>query len=249
MSSSAEASGGNGSDLDGQPVPFPRFKEVNDKYGKLRWAEGFDSDRVNKALSLADWLDSNPRGFYDYFGSQLRANGILPAEEVKAAVRQAGGSKENIPGPDYRDPNTGATFYSAERMNEVFASLRQELGQQIQPLNQTLGMMQVQARARQDADTMLRQAASWPHFTEYKGQIRNAMASNPNLTLQDAYIAVVAPELSRAERTTVAAELQAKPGATTVNPGGMAPAAGEKPAASTAEALRREMKKRGMNVR
>lgn len=227
-SSSAVSAVGDSSNPEASNPLYPRFKDVNDKYSALKWADGLDQDRTRKALALAEWAESDPRGFYEYYGSQLRSNGLIPAEQVRAAVRSQGGNGQGIPGPDFRDPATGATFYSAERLNQVLEQFEQRLTQRVAPLANSLGTIQVQARARSEAQSILAQAERWAHFGEYKGQILNAMASNPRLSLPEAYIQVVVPQLGQAERQTFASELQAKPGATTVNPGGMAPAAGEK---------------------
>ena len=224
--SSSLGDASHGSDLEGQAVPWDRFKGVNDKYTSLKWAEGMDRTRAEQALALAEWVDQNPRGFYEYFGSQLRAGGYIPAEQVQAAARTQGVPANGVPGPDFVDPSSGAKFYSAERLQQMLEQFEQRLTQRVQPLAQSLSQMELQGRARSDAQQLLSQAKSWAHFDEYRPQILNAMRSNPQLSLQDAYIAVVVPELGRAERATFATELQNKPGATTVNPGGLAPAAG-----------------------
>jgi hypothetical protein len=247
--SSAEGSGGvsDGSNPEESNPLYPRFKAVNESYSKLKWAEGIDSERAQRALAVAEWIDQNPRGFYDYFGSQLRSNGMVPAETVQAAARSEGVNGNGLPGPDFIDPGTGAKFYSADRLGQVLEQFEERISERMAPVEQQLGTMAVQVRARADAQAILARAEKWPGFSEFRGQLFNAMRSNPRLGLEQAYIDIVVPQLGARERQAFATELQQKPGATTVNPGGLAPAAGEKTSNLPIRTLlAREMRARGI---
>lgn len=215
--------GTSGAESQEDPVPYPRFKDVNDKYAKVRWAEDFgdsDPETVRAQVALAKWANDDPKGFYEYYSSQLRAHGLLPqptAEPARSAERQA----EGPPGPDYRDPTTGLTVYSAERAQALVQyhveQLEKKLEQRLGPTEKFFGNARVQMQARNEAMQILRDAQSWPYFEQNKADIFKEFAKG-KMTLETAYRRVVVPSLESKARQDVIASTEAKTGATTISP-------------------------------
>jgi hypothetical protein len=222
--SSSDGTGTSGGD--DQPVPFARFKEVNDKYAKTRWAEDFgdsNPEEIRAQVALAKWANDDPRGFYEYYSSQLRAHGILPppSEHANGNGRQPA-APEGPPGPDYRDPQTGLTVYSAEQAQKLVQyyidQQDQKWEKRLGPTEKFLGSAQVQMRARNEAAQILQDARQWPHFETNRPAIFDAMKRNPRLSLETAYRQVVVPTLEARARQDVIASTEAKTGATTISP-------------------------------
>ena len=43
------------------PVAYERFKQVNDGYSKLRWAESYQPDQVQQQAQFFQWLQQEDR--------------------------------------------------------------------------------------------------------------------------------------------------------------------------------------------
>lgn len=197
---------------------FPRFKEVNDKYGKLKWAEAYDNpEQVSQAVALRQWVQSDPKGFFAYLRSQMEAHGHLeqtPREPPK--VPQA-------PQADYVDPQTGLKVFSADRAHELVRfyvdQLKGEIDGRVKPVEQFLGTAATRMRAQHEARGIIANAeTNWPHFKDHKQAIFDAMGKNKALSLSEAYISVVVPAIGNKERQGLLNELDQKPGATTASP-------------------------------
>lgn len=251
--SSSDATGTSGAD-DLQTVPHARFKEVNDKYTRLKWAEDFGDaqpETIRAQVALAKWANDDPRGFYEYYSSQLRANGLLPEPQQRTNSNGHAPAPEGPPGPDYRDPNTGLTVYSAERAQQLVqfhvAQLKDELDKRLGPTEKFLGSAQVQMRARNEASQILNDAKTWPHFDGNRAAIFDEMRKDPRLSLETAYRRVVVPTLEAKARQDVIASTEAKTGATTISPSS-AQGGGKEDLTkkSFGQLLQREFRKRGL---
>lgn len=223
--SSSDATGTSGVD-DSQPVPFTRFKEVNDKYTRLKWAEDFgdaEPETIRAQVALAKWANDDPRGFYEYYSSQLRANGYIQ-EPQQPRTNGNGHAQEpqGPPQPDYRDPQSGLTVYSADQAQKLVqyyvGQVESKFEQRLAPTEKFLGSARVQMRARNEASQILGEAAKWPHFDSNKPAIFDEMRKNPRMSLETAYRRVVIPTLESRARQEVIASTEAKTGATTISP-------------------------------
>jgi hypothetical protein len=220
---SSGAIGTSGADESREPVPYERFQEVNGKYTKLKWAEDFgdeDPETIRGQVALARWARDDPRGFNEFYQSQLRANGYVQDPPQQRANGHA--EPEGPPGPDYRDPATGLTVYSAEQHDKSVRyyvdQLRQELSGRIAPAEQFAGTMQMQMAARNEASQILRDAKTWPGFEANQPAIFDQMRKNPRLSIEAAYRRVVIPTFEARARQDVIASTEAKTGATTISP-------------------------------
>lgn len=203
---------------DDQPVPYSRFKEVNDKLGKLKWAESYEKpEEVSQAVALRQWVSSDPKGFFAYLRSQMEAHGHLPKDAAPPT------QTPQPPQPDYVDPQSGLKVYSADRAQELVRyhidQLKNEVDGRVKPVEQFLGVAQTRMRAQHEARGIIANAeTNWPHFKDHKQAIFDAMGKNKALSLSEAYISVVVPAIGNKERQGLLNELDQKPGATTASP-------------------------------
>jgi hypothetical protein len=225
------------------PIPYQRFKEVNDKYGSLRWAEAYQPETVQRQKQFFDWLDSDPVGAHEYLTGYLKRNGIL--REPAPPPAQGDGR----PQPDVVVPETGQRFYSAEAAEKLAKwQAEQIVNDRFTPVEQQLQQYEqerVYAQAQQAAQGQLGEADTWPHFKGNERDILAAMEADNRLSLEGAYRKVVFPRLRELERKAIVAETQQKAQAGTVNPGAVA-ATSKTPLnkLSMQELFRREFNKR-----
>lgn len=253
VSSSDGTGTSEGDGLESQTVPHSRFKEVNDKYTRLKWAEDFgdaEPETIRAQVALAKWANDDPRGFYEYYSSQLRAQGIIQAPQPPRANGRAE-APDGPPGPDYRDPQTGLTVYSADQAQKLVqyyvGQIKSEFESRLAPTEKFLGTAQVQMRARNEAQQILSEASKWPHFETNKTAIFEEMRKNNRLSLESAYRRVVIPTLEAKARQDVIASTEAKTGATTISPSS-AQGGGKEDLSkmSIGKLLQREFRKKGI---
>ena len=226
------------------PVPYTRFKEINDGYGKVKWAESYDPSLVEQQHRFFQWLDSDPEGAYNYLSDYLTRAGAL-----KPKNGQSQPAKPERPQP-LVVPETGQRFYTAEATEQIVQqALQQAMEEKLGPLQsrlqefdqeRTLGQARAQARAQ------IVEAETWPYYKDHEGAILTAMEKDKRLSLEGAYRRVVLPQIRTLERQAVLAEMNQKPAATTVNPGSKV-ASDRVPSSklSMTELFRREWGKRG----
>ena len=220
--SSGDATGTSGVEI--ADVKYERFKEVNDKYVRLKGWEDFgdaDPQEVRQQVALAKWANDNPREFFEWYSGQMRANGYIQ-EPTPQPGRQP--TQEGPPGPDRRDPATGDTYYSAPQLEKLLKyqndQLDAKLNQRLGPTEQFVGSAGAQMRARQEAQQILREASQWPHFEANKAAIFDEMQKHARnrMSLETAYRRVVIPTLEARARQDVIASTEHKIGATTHSP-------------------------------
>lgn len=204
------------------PIPYQRFKEVNDKYGSLRWAESYQPDTVQQQKQFFDWLDSDPVGAHEYLTSYLTRNGVLK-QQAQAPPPSNGDGR---PQPDMVVPETGQRLYSAEAA-EKFAKWQAEMliNERLGPIEHSVQQQEQEryaAKFAEAAQAQLSDADTWPHFKGNERDILAAMEHDKRLSLEGAYRKVVFPKLRDLERKAIVAETQQKAQAGTVNPGATA---------------------------
>ncbi len=232
------------------PVPYERFDDVNQRYQRLKWAETYDPQAVQQRWQLTEWLDRDPQGFHNYLTTQLRNAGYLQQQPPTPHAPQQTAQPDTMPAPDYQyrdEQGNVQQFYSAGRMQQLVGFLENKITQRMAPLEEHIGAQQTTWRAQQDAQRILEDAATWPHFSEFKGQIGAAMAQDRRLSIEGAYRRVVIPEIRNRERQNLLAELKTKTGATTTSPSSAQPAGSEDNSKLSLQQLfAREMRRRGM---
>ncbi len=228
------------------PVPYSRFKEINDKYNALRWAESHAPDVVQQQKQFFDWLDADPQGAHTYLTDYLGRQGALKVQAPAAPLPPAGNGR---PQPDMVVPETGQRLYSAEAAEQLAKWQAETLiNERLGPIEQTV-QQQEQARylAQYEAaaQEQLQDADTWPHFKGNERDILAVMEHDKRLSLEGAYRKVVFPKLRDLERQAIVAETRHKAQAGTVNPGAVA-ATSKTPLnkLSMAELFRREFDKR-----
>ena len=227
------------------PVPYPRFKEVNDKYGALRWAESYQPNTVQQQKQFFDWLDRDPEGAHNYLTDYLTRSGALRRQP--AALPSPNGNGQ--PQPDMVIPETGQRLYSAEAAEKLAKwQAEQIINERLGPIEQAVQRQdqdRVQSQANQAATQQLVEADTWLHFKGNEREILALMESDHRLSLEGAYRKVVFPRLRELERKAIVAETHQKAQAGTVNPGSVA-ATTKIPTSkmSMSELFRREFQKR-----
>lgn len=159
--------------------------------------------------------------------------------EHPASVTAAAPKAATLPEPDFQDEQ-GHQFYSADRIREladtIEARLDAKYSRELDPLKtdfQTREARGRMAKAKQDADqwadARYAKVSQWPEFQTYETEIAKALQADPDLDVGDAYVDIVVPHLSQAERKKVVTSLQDKVKASSVNPATPASAVGAPP--------------------
>lgn len=227
------------------PIPYGRFKQVNDRYNALKWAEGYDADRVSQQQALFDWLDRDPEGAFKYIEDYLSRAGAIKRNN-------GAGNTGNVPdhtGPDIVIPETGQRFYSADAhersLQHAIKAAEDRISQRLGPIEQSLTIN----RARAEAQNMLAEAETWPYYKDHEGDILREMQADKRLSLEGAYRRVVLPKVRQLERQAILAEMKQKPEASTINPGAVTTTdKRELSKLSFSDLFRREMAKRGGKI-
>lgn len=199
-------------------------------------------------MALADWIDRDPVGFQAYFNAQLQRYGYAQPQHQQAP--QSPQQPQTLPGPDYQyrdEQGNIQQFYSAGRMQQALQFMEQRILQQMAPVQNYVGSLQQQTQAQNEAQQILNEAESWPHFADYKSEIAQAMANDKRLSIEGAYRKVVMPNVKNATRQELLTELRQKPGATTTSPASAQPQQSDDLSKlSLPQLFAREMRKRGM---
>lgn len=224
-----------------------RIKAWEDSHGDLlkmpsdqakllrQFATEFQTDPVATVLKMTERLQGHPS-----FGPQLAS---AAARMLSARRGQGQAPAEPEPQPDIQvvDANgmpTGQVTFSASQLRkwQDWSSRQMEarIAQRIAPLE---AQAQAQTRQQQEqqrhaevmaqADALLERARSWNGFTDHEASILTAFQEHTDWDLKDAYLHVlhteILPKLPAQAQAKVAADLQSKAAASTLNPSGGAP--------------------------
>jgi hypothetical protein len=190
------------------PIPYSRHKAVLTNVRKeYDWVDQHGgAEQARQKLAVTRWLESDPVGFLRTMAANqnIDLRSLLP--EQPAPPPKA----EEPPQPDILLEN-GQMTYSNERMRDLLAyertQLRQQFDSEIAPIKQDYVVNQQMQRSTQTAKQQLAYARQHlPAFSDHEKEIgaviRSAMERGQNISLDQAYNAVVPAKL--AERATQA---------------------------------------------
>lgn len=252
------------------PIPYPRFKEVNDKWAtdkreleQLAWAKGVDPAHAQSAIQLLTRARSNPLAFteelealrdHPEFGPQLRSWAARTLGTRVSSRQTEIPVDEGMPEPDliFED---GRKAYSSEQMAKRDAFLLKQfegkLDERIAPIAKKGEAAEkyvaeqvyagLQAQAKVDGNAEIESLAKqYPQFNELRADVREVMLANPSYTLKQAFWEVYADKHGSTLAGQSAATVQKKVAAGSVNPARQNGTATVAPATSFREALERE---------
>lgn len=244
--------GTTGSPSSGDPTfDHPRFKEVNDKYTALKWAEAYDNpEEVNQGVSLHRWFNTDPQGAYEYVTGLMKRHGVIQEPQTRqSSTGQADkftDPKTGRPLPDIIIQETGQRFYSAEQSDKLVEWTENRLDQRLKQLEGQNTATSAQQEARQILNEAQR---TWPGFSDFAEDIFKEMQRDRRITLETAYRRIAVPKLRQVERAALMKETQerAQAGTGGINPGQQTPQqTAELRKLPMTELFRREMAKRGL---
>lgn len=254
--------------LEGQAVPYVRFREVNEKaktlestLGRYKWAEAIPDQAAPVITQFYQDFTRDPVGTLLREIESAAQSDPAHAQSIKSAAArwlgagrgQAQAQAEAMPEPDLQ-AGDGTLVYSAQQAQKLLdwrdRRSQAQMAQQIQPLQKFAAQQQaaqmrseIAANAQQWAQSTFSQWSKRPHFTEYRKEIAGLMEQH-GYGVADAYADVlthhVLPKLSATERSSVVAQMQQKAAAGTTNPS-RTPAQGLPAPKTFAEAMRQQM--------
>lgn len=202
------------------PIPYPRFKEVNDKAGQyakeleaLGWAKGIDPTHAQQAIQLLKRAQANPLAFteeleslrdHPTIGPQLRSWAARTLGTRTASRPTESVVDETMPDPDlvFED---GRKSYSADQMLKViqFAQKQWEskIDEKVAPLAHKSAATEqyvadqvyasIKTKAGADAKSEIETLQQqYPQFEAHKTAIADVMEANPTFTLKQAWAQV-----------------------------------------------------------
>jgi hypothetical protein len=181
--------------LDRHEAILRRTREgYEQKLQALAWANGLNPDEVREAVQLHQMYRTSPRQLYDHLHGHFQ-RGQLPPPDLRA--------------------EDGTLMYSQERTVAVAQAVaRQAVEEAIAGIEQRIGPIEQWSSKNQaiaDADAQIEAMQAAPGFSENIDAITDAIAeanrTGRRLSLQEAYIQVVAPKLAQ-NRDTLTAEVR-----------------------------------------
>ena len=220
------------------PIPYPRFKEVNDKWTtaskeleSLGWAKGVNPQLAQSAIQLLTRAQQNPLAFteelevlrdHPTLGPQLRSWAARTLG-FRNQPRQEQPVQDQMPEADLLFEG-GQKAYSAESVQKLLRQFREEIEGKIQPLAQKSATAEkyvadqvyegIKAKAtdaaKSEIETLRQQ---YPQFDAHKTEVADVMEANPGYTLKQAWAEVfvnkVGPQLAGQQAAAVKAKVSA----------------------------------------
>lgn len=229
------------------PIPYTRFKEVNDKYGaaskeleSLGWAKGFDQQTAHEIKDFLQRSKANPLAIteqlelvrdHPVLGPQLRSWAARTLG-FRTPSRQEPPADESMPEPDLQFED-GRRAYSAEQMQKrdqfLLKQWESKIDEKIAPIakngenaNRYVAdqvMSTIKAKADVDAKSEIDSLSQrYPQFNEHKKAIADAMEQNPSYTLKQAWAEVFIEKVGPQLAGQQAAAVKQKVNAGSANP-------------------------------
>lgn len=230
------------------PIPYTRFKEVNDKWTtankeleSLGWAKGVNPQLAQSAIQLLTRAQGNPLAFteelealrdHPEFGPQLRSWAARTLGTRVSSRPPEAGVDEGMPEPDLHFED-GRKSYTSEQLAKRDAWLLKQweskIDERIAPIAkkgeaaEKYVAEQVYAGLKAQAEVTGKSeidalAQQYPQFNEHRDDVRAVMEANPAYSLKQAWWEVYADKLGSKLAGQSAATVQKKVAAGSVNP-------------------------------
>lgn len=137
------------------------------------------------------------------------------AQQTQQVVDQ-----DPMPEPDDRETNTYTMAGLKALMDWQARQVEAKVAQRYKPIEEQWQQQQQLAQLAPQVDAQIREARTWPQFTENENAIVEVLSKNPRATLESAYRQVVFPKLqaNRDEmRQAILAEINKAPLSTSTN--------------------------------
>jgi hypothetical protein len=229
------------------PIPYPRFKEVNDKWTTaskelegLGWAKGVNPQHAQSAIQLLQRVQQNPLAFteeletlrdHPTFGPQLRSWAARTLG-FRNQPRQEAPVEDVMPEPDvvFED---GRKTYSDQQLQKrdqwLMRQMESKVTERLAPLEKRgerfdkAEAVRIETAIRAKADV---EAATeidslkqqYPQFEEHKADVADAMEANPSYTLKQAWAEVFVNKVGPKLASGQAAAVRQKVNAGSANP-------------------------------
>lgn len=245
---------------EGSALPLHRHKAILDgaykerdtykeQVARLAWAQGISPEEYQRRSGFFEKAQADPVAFAEQLLSELEAHPQFAQRLRSQAARMLAGGRvtkaqsEAITAALVAENGSGV--YTAEQIQQLLAqqqaALEARVGDALKPL-EALKQERALAEAHQKAKSAAEAQFAWlekqPGFTEPLGKaIGEAMAADPTLPLERAYIQVVVPQLGQAAQASVVNRLHAKTQAGTLRPNApstAAPTPGKRPTFASA---------------
>jgi len=218
-----------------------RAKAAQEVEKRLREEYGEAPETVKQIVAWAKRQAADPAGFLRHVVQQAASRPDLAAilESVPKPASTAAPSPVQTLAADFRD-EAGNEFFSAAQVRAGLEALRRDVLQQVQPLKaeaetlksareraqQQQAYAEMERETTQRIDAHLKDITALPHFKDHLDQIREAVAAAPlagsaegeAALLYRIYHQIVGPKLTALSQTAVIKDLQARAGASGVNP-------------------------------
>lgn len=201
------------------PIPYPRFKEVNDKaqtaskeLEALAWAKGIDPNLAQSAIQLLTRAQNNPLAFTEELET-LRDHPVLGPQLRSWAARTLGFRnpsrptetvEETMPEPDLHFED-GRKAYSAEQLQKrdqfLLKQWESKIDERIAPIakghaatekyvaDQVYEGIKTQAASTAKSEIEALQQ-QYPQFEEHRKDVAAVMEAHPKYTLEQAWAKV-----------------------------------------------------------
>jgi hypothetical protein len=229
------------------PIPYPRFKEVNDKWTTasreleaLSWAKGLDPNITRAFADLQARAQKNPLVWteeleavrdHPVLGPQLRSWAARTLG-FRNAPRQTEMVEDVEPQPDI-PLEDGRKVYSAEQQHKreqwLLKQWESKIDEKIQPLTRKGEQVDrivaekefaaIQAKSQADAQSEIESLKQqYPQFWEHRDRVAEVMEANPRYTLSQAWAEVFVKDVGPKLAGQQAAAVKAKVSAGSANP-------------------------------
>jgi hypothetical protein len=248
------------------PIPYTRFKEVNERAGKyekeleaLGWAKGLDPQITRAFADLQARAKVNPLVFTEELEA-VRDHPVLGPQLRSWAARTLGfrnqprpeiPAEDAMPEPDLHFED-GRKSYSDQQLQKrdqwLLKQWESKIDEKVAPLANKSAATEkyvadqvyagIEAKAQASAKTELDTLRQqYPQFAEHEADIKSAMLADASLTLKQAWAQVFIDKVGPQLASQSAATVQKKVSAGSANPSRPSGAASPKPAEGFREAL------------
>jgi hypothetical protein len=230
------------------PIPYPRFKEVNDKWTAASkelegygWAKGINPQLAQSAIQLLNRAQQNPLAFteelealrdHPQFGPQLRSWAARTLGTRIASRQTELPVDETMPEPDLHFED-GRKSYSDQQLQKrdqwLLKQWESKIDEKVAPLANKSAATEkyvadqvyssIQTKATADAKTEIDALRQqYPQFDEHKATVAEVMEANPTYTLKQAWADVFISKVGPQLAGQQAAAVRQKTQAGSANP-------------------------------